>query len=265
MLLRRESAQSRDRIARYTAYGVRLGEFRIRANPQRNSATSRLELDEGVQLADAGEYLALVTTGRVDRRTHRVSLPMLHLIERDSGEVLYSGRLRPHARFEPLSDREIAAAYETLAAGTDAEADSRIWKLAGGGDKTIAFLAAHLGKPKDFDREKVRRLIVQLDDETFTVREEAQRELAGFGPEIEATLSETAQTSSAEVRARVRRLVERFHHDPPRDPETLRQYRGLDVLDRIATPAAVDLLRRVTLGRRRRCRKSRTKELPHRG
>ena len=253
VLRKRDRSETYDRIVKYTAHGVRLGEFRIRANPQWNSATPRLELGDGVQIADAGDFLALVTAGRVNTGTRgagsgRVILPMLYLVERDTGDIVYSGGLREHARVEALSQREIASAYEELLEGTEAQAEPHIWKLASGGERTVAFLADQLGKSKDFDREKVRGLIVQLDDEKFAVREKAQRELAKFGPEIERLLTKAAETSSAEVRARVRRLVEPFHRDPPRDPETLRQYRGLDVLDRIATPAALDLLRRLAEG-----------------
>jgi hypothetical protein len=223
-----------------------------------NPLAPRLELGEGVQIADAGDFLALVTTGLVDPRpvdagtanagTGLVVLPKLHLITPDTGDVVYSGSLREHARVEALSQGQISAAYAELIEGTEAQAESQIWKLASGGERTVAFLADHLGKSKDFDHRKVRELIVQLDDEKFAVREHAQRELAKFGPEIERLLAEAAETSSAEVRARVRRLVEPFHREPPRDPETLRQYRGLDVLDRIGSPAALDLLRRMAQG-----------------
>jgi hypothetical protein len=84
-----------------------------------------------------------------------------------------------------------------------------------------------------------------LDDEKFAVREQAQRELAKHGPEVEPQLAEAARSGSAEVRARVKRLLEPLRADPPAYPELRQQCRGLEVLAGIEGPMAKETLRRI--------------------
>ncbi|MBI3829843.1 MAG: hypothetical protein HY291_10015 [Planctomycetes bacterium] len=58
------------------------------------------------------------------------------------------------------------------------------------------------------ERERVQKLIAQLDDEEFATREEAGKALAAFGPKAEKALKAAfAASGSAEARLRLERIL----------------------------------------------------------
>jgi hypothetical protein len=93
---------------------------------------------------------------------------------------------------------------------------------------------------------RLARLMSELDDEAFAVRERATRELEDLGelarPALEAALKKNA---SAEFRRRVEPLLDRL-------PEvTVAQWpglRGVEVLERIGTPEARQVLENLAEG-----------------
>jgi sugar lactone lactonase YvrE len=56
--------------------------------------------------------------------------------------------------------------------------------------------------------EQIDQLIRQLDDDSFSIREQASRRLAGIGKPALGALQEAAKSSSAEVQFRARALIE---------------------------------------------------------
>jgi hypothetical protein len=95
------------------------------------------------------------------------------------------GELPELARAE-VPDRALEAAWIALAAHDPAEADRAVWELAAAGDRAVALLADRLrpARPKSLDEAAIRRLIRDLDDRRFAVREEASAELSNCDPAV---------------------------------------------------------------------------------
>jgi hypothetical protein len=84
-----------------------------------------------------------------------------------------------------------------------------------------------------------RRLIAQLDDDKFAVREKASRELAGLGAMAEATLRQAANDHrSPEVRQRLRNILDAIKQRKKAEedfgPERVRM--AVAILERIDAP-----------------------------
>jgi WD40 repeat protein len=74
------------------------------------------------------------------------------------------------------------------------------------GGKDIQVFVLNLGEPTDMERERIRALLAQLDDDAIAVREAAAKELVQIGLVAEPELRRAAtESSSAEVRMRARR------------------------------------------------------------
>ncbi len=128
--------------------------------------------------------------------------------------------------------------------GADAVAAERaFWALVDRPDETVKLFAKNVQPRRagPVDAERVARLIGELDDEKFTAREAAERQLAalGFGaqPHLKKALTSEA---SAEKRRRLTKLLDRLADD---DASVLRHRRLVGVLRQFDTPAAHDLLR----------------------
>jgi hypothetical protein len=103
--------------------------------------------------------------------------------------------------------------------------------------------------PRD---DRLKRLIADLDNDTFAVREKASRELAGKGKSIEPVLRRALTDKlSPEQRRRVQTLLDAIAPPPPKSqprdplqltPEEPRLVRVAVVLDRIGTDETLDLL-----------------------
>jgi hypothetical protein len=106
----------------------------------------------------------------------------------------------------------------------------------------VPFLRASLSKPAAADPRAVARLIAELDDDRFAVRENASRELAKRSAAIEGALRQALERHpSAEVKRRLGRLLENLAA-PAQKPERLRELRAVEALERIGTPEARQVL-----------------------
>ncbi|MGH7223037.1 MAG: hypothetical protein ACRELF_07405, partial [Gemmataceae bacterium] len=133
--------------------------------------------------------------------------------------------------WQTLGDHDAASANRALAALTAAPA------------QTLPLFKERLrplGKP--LDRKRLARLIAELDDDAFKVRERATRELALVGPDAADALRQAMfKDPSAEVKKRIEDLLSRLKTGG--DSERLRFLRAVEVLERIGTPQARELLR----------------------
>jgi WD40 repeat protein len=123
-----------------------------------------------------------------------------------------------------------------------------VWLLAGGRDKTVAFVGEQLRPAADPDPKRVRQLIADLDDANFDKREAAAADLARLGPLAEAAMRAALKDPpSAEVRRTLNALLEKLRAGPS-SADDLRQMRAVLVLDLIGTPDARDLLAKLAGG-----------------
>jgi RNA polymerase sigma factor (sigma-70 family) len=142
----------------------------------------------------------------------------------------------------------VATAWAVLASA-DAKAAYRALRLLAEAPALSLPLAGQWLRPAQApDAREVQRWIDDLDSGRFAARERAVRELARLAEGAAAALRRfLAQGPAPEARRRVEQLLDKLQ-GPVTDPERLRQLRALELLERIATREARQLLQALTQG-----------------
>jgi RNA polymerase sigma factor (sigma-70 family) len=142
------------------------------------------------------------------------------------------------AQARVLAAADLAALWKDLGGDDTAKAYQALWRLLETPDQAVRFLGEHARPAAARAPEKVRRLIADLDNDNFAVREAAQHALADLGSTAEPALREALERPpSAEARRRLQGLVDRVARGVP-GPETLRGLRAVQVLEALATEEA---------------------------
>jgi WD40 repeat protein len=133
----------------------------------------------------------------------------------------------------------------------DPKADSGVEGIdafAGDAEFAVTFLRKQIKPAEGPEPAHIAKLISDLDVSRYAVREHAANELTRLGELAASALREAAQTSrSAEVRKQARQLLDGMVYEAPTG-ERLRMLRALEVLERVATPGAVALLKELAGG-----------------
>jgi WD40 repeat protein len=146
---------------------------------------------------------------------------------------------------KPVKADSLQPLWSDLAGEDAARAFRAVATLAADPDKTLPFLARRLQPEAGPADKQVRRLIAELDDESFDVREKAEKELATLGRSAEPVLrAELEKSPPPEVEMRLKRLLEQGQTDVL-GPEQLRATRAVWVLEEIGTAEALRVLREV--------------------
>jgi hypothetical protein len=113
--------------------------------------------------------------------------------------------------------------------------------------EAVALLDRRLTAVPPVGAAEVERLVRELDDDSFQVREDASRRL-GELKEVarDALVSALAKKPGAEPRRRIRQLLDAL--DAPADGERLRLLRAVEVLEGVGTPEARRVLKRLAAG-----------------
>jgi hypothetical protein len=151
--------------------------------------------------------------------------------ERERTEIGHA-RGQPELRrfWDDLADRDAAKAYHAILA------------LIAAGDQGAAFVGDQLKPAPPIEATKIAGWIADLDDPQFAVRERSTAALLQVADQADAVLRRTLDgTQSAEVRHRIRRILDAAGDVNP-SPDRLREIRAVEVLERIATPAARERL-----------------------
>jgi WD40 repeat protein len=138
------------------------------------------------------------------------------------------------------------SAWSDLASDDAGKAFAASWALAS--DPVAVKLLGEKLKPADpAVLERVNARVADLDSKSFKVREEAARELAGLVEIADPILQNALHGNlSDEQQARLKTILE-----PPavvRLPELLRTLRAIETLERIGTPEAAGVLRKLAEG-----------------
>lgn len=142
-----------------------------------------------------------------------------------------------HAR--PLDAEALARAWADLA-GDPKKAFAARGSLAGSPAEAVAFLKKRLEPVRPADADRLRRLIADLDDDSFAAREKARKGLAALGELATEALNAALEAKpSAEARKRIRALL---GVGGVPDRETLRAVRAVAVLEDVGTPEATAVL-----------------------
>jgi WD40 repeat protein len=151
-------------------------------------------------------------------------------------------------RSKPVEVGKAETLWEELG-DTDAEkAGQAVEALVRNPTSAVAVIAARLAPVAPPNSTAIRKLITDLDSDTFADRDRAERSLQALRELAAPALEEAArQPLSAEHRDRLERLlaqVDGVEHAPDR----LRGLRAIEVLERIGGPDAVRVLERVAAG-----------------
>jgi WD40 repeat protein len=145
---------------------------------------------------------------------------------------------------KPPEPREVSDLWDDLRAEDAVKAFRAIQKMAVVPKQAVPLLREKL--PMGLGDREIPRLIADLDSDKFDVREKASAELERLGKAAEGPLREAlAGQPSAELRDRAGRLLQklRFSEDSQLSGEQLRETRGVQVLEMIATAEAREVLR----------------------
>jgi WD40 repeat protein len=150
-----------------------------------------------------------------------------------------------------LAETNIEAYWRSLAERDAARADTAIWRLVKAKAPSIAFLKRHLTPQPCPDPVHVKRLLDDLDSHDFKTRSRAQAKLERFRELVLSDLKTAlSEKGSLERQRRLQLLLAQAERAarPFGTPDRLREWRALEVLERIGSPGAVELLQALAAG-----------------
>jgi hypothetical protein len=148
---------------------------------------------------------------------------------------------------ENLSDELMTRWWDDLASPDAGRAYAAIWRLAEiPGERLFPFLGRHLRPAAAIDAKVVQKLIGDLDNESFKIREQASEELTRHGRAVEAAIRHALDGKlSAEAKRRLEALLSR-PTTLSKSPDELRGMRAIQLLERLNTKEAAVLLARLS-------------------
>jgi hypothetical protein len=154
------------------------------------------------------------------------------------------------ARKAELSAKDLEDLWGELAVPDAARAHRAQLRLAAAPGPAAALIRKRLppavGKP--VDTGKVERLVAELDSDSFTTRERAARELEQVGQPAQPALRRALEARPGlEKRRRLERLLEGLSRTRP-SAVPVRHTRALEVLERLGTPEAREVLDELARG-----------------
>jgi RNA polymerase sigma factor (sigma-70 family) len=146
-------------------------------------------------------------------------------------------------RSDPLPRKELDTLWSTLAAADAAKAYQAILMLETLPEQAVPLLAEHLHRRSAPDAERIAGLVKQLDSEDFAARQRAAAELRKLGWTAEPALLKALEDKpSLEMRKRAKELLDEIFKTEP-SPPWLQHLRAVEVLERIGTSEAKEILR----------------------
>jgi hypothetical protein len=146
------------------------------------------------------------------------------------------------------SNEQIQSDWNQLASPNVDTAYFAMWRLIGSPEQSIALIKSQVKPINAADPKRILQLIADLDSPKFRVREKASQNLADKGKLAKPAMREASNNNaSAEVRKRIETLLQRLH-DAAYPPDTIRAMRGIEVLERIGSAPAKEMLVSLTNG-----------------
>lgn len=190
---------------------------------------------DGKRLASTGDDAAILLWD-----TGEIPAPVIPVIAGRTAEARPTlGRARLGELWQQLASDDAARAYQALV------------QLAQHPVEATALLREQLKPVVQPTDEQLARLIADLDNDSFRVREAAHSTLERLGPLAEAKLRQTlVRGPSAELKARLESLLQRLasRDGPEIAPDQMRVLRAVELLERLGTPEARELLERLSKG-----------------
>jgi RNA polymerase sigma factor (sigma-70 family) len=148
-----------------------------------------------------------------------------------------------------LSDAELEAAWADLAGKDSVKAYEAVWSLVAAPGDALPLLRKTLRPAEAIDAKRLARLLKELDDDDFDVREKAAAELEKQGEPAAEALRKLLKDGapSAEVRVRAGALLEKLSGQGD-SGERPRRERALEVLEQLGTAEAGEVLESLARG-----------------
>jgi hypothetical protein len=147
-----------------------------------------------------------------------------------------------------LTEKQLQQLWDDLAATDAARAYQAIQGLVAAPAQATPFLKAHLQPVPPPDPQVLAKLVNALDSPKFTEREHATKVLEELAEVARPALEEQLKAKpSLEMRKRLEALLSKLD-GPLTRPEALRGLRAVEVLDRLGTPEAIELLQTLAQG-----------------
>jgi RNA polymerase sigma factor (sigma-70 family) len=268
---------------RYVAVGWRYGTDTPQKNPIRiwEVATGKevaglcpdVSMADEIAYAPDGRLIAClrhdatirvydVLTGEEVRRFKDAALPMVIAYGPDGQTLASAGwdttitlwdvkdlAKRKPARVEPLPRERLTALAADLEGGDAVKAYEAVRALVRVPDQAVPLLREHFAKSGAAPgAERIAKLIAQLDDDEFAVRERASAELENVGAAAESALRRALEGKpSAEVHKRIEALLAKLSPSGA-SPERVAASRALEVLELAGTPEARRLINSLAEG-----------------
>jgi RNA polymerase sigma factor (sigma-70 family) len=154
----------------------------------------------------------------------------------------------PESPARELAARELAALYASLGNDRFITAHHAVRTMAGSPRSSVPFLQAELRPAVPLDGRRIERLIADLDNDKFAVREKATAELEKLGERVQPTLRKAlANNPTLETRRRIEQLLEATGPDN-RNPAQRRVLFAVEVLVQARSPEARRLLETLAAG-----------------
>jgi WD40 repeat protein len=151
----------------------------------------------------------------------------------DATVLMWDLSQRRAARSAPVSEKELSSLWGELAEADAERADWALRKLVRSPEQAVALLAARLSSADAAWARRIDRLLADLDDDAFAVREKATQALAAMGVEARPALWGLLEGKPpAEAKRRAAALLD----DPALDrwpPEALCRLRAVQALELI--------------------------------
>src|SRR5262249_35715073 len=146
----------------------------------------------------------------------------------------------------PLTARELQALWTDLG-GADARQAYRAIQILSRSAQAVALFKENLRPVAPIDPKQQARLLADLDSNRFAVRRKAAEELEGLGEAAAAGLRQLlANPPSPEARLRAEQILDKL--DRKAGTARLRMVRAVEVLERLDTAEARELLRSLAKG-----------------
>lgn len=148
----------------------------------------------------------------------------------------------------PLSPESLQRLWTALGQKEASQGYRALWSFVAAPRQGVAFLKQRLSPVAPVGPEGIQKLISSLEDDQFSVREDATERLAKIGELAQpALLKRLAKPISLDGKIRVRKLLKLLHRPiPPGDQ--LRTLRSILALEQIGSKTAMALLKRLSSG-----------------
>jgi RNA polymerase sigma factor (sigma-70 family) len=166
------------------------------------------------------------------------------------GDILIWNTPLPPRKSESLSVEQLDHLWTDLADADAAKAWRAVWRVADAPKDALAFLRGRVKPYPTAPAETTRKLLADLDSDSFELREAAGKRLKELGLQAEPALRAALKAKpSLEQRRRIEPILTALTETPEKlSAENLRQLRALIVLKRIGTPEARRMLENVAKG-----------------